>query len=244
MTNSLKLVQASSQYAKAGDSVSLSITGELTVELWTKLSSFPSGGLGDTARMLICKLGDGGVTYTPWNFEITDTHRLIAGVIKDSHAAVNAVAYALMTGVVINKWYHFAFTFDPTTNPRIKVYMNGTEMTYQIRAGLADSIWDSSGDQIVGGGSSTMGATVPTNYTDGKISLVRIWNVVRTQQEIKNNRCNNIISETGLVASWSLDNIYTDSSGNNNTLTPMNAPVFDSDVPDCLQDHKPFCNYY
>jgi hypothetical protein len=45
-THSLQLVRASSQYAQAADSSSLSVTGNLTIEFWVKCTTLPAIGIG------------------------------------------------------------------------------------------------------------------------------------------------------------------------------------------------------
>ena len=71
-----------------------------------------------------------------------------------------------------------------------------------------------------------------TDYLDGLIDDVRIWNAIRSATDIANARSAQLLgSETNLQGYWRLNNNYTDLTSNNNTLTASGSPVFSTDVP-------------
>lgn len=114
----------------------------------------------------------------------------------------------------ISEWNHIAVTFDGTI---YKVYANGI---------LVNSTNFASGKTPYGYGQNNIGRI--DNYFVGKIDEVRIWNVVRTESQIKDNiMCNLSGNESGLVGYYRMD--YNDgstlyditSNGKNGSLTNM-----------------------
>ena len=96
-----------------------------------------------------------------------------------------------------NVWSHIAISYSPSTG--INVYMNGNLM-YQTPA---------SGIVNCGGVPLRIGARVDpvyTEYFNGAIDDVRLWNVVRSQNDIKQNMSNELTgSESGLIGYWKFD---------------------------------------
>ena len=70
----------------------------------------------------------------------------------------------------------------------------------------------------------------PNEYFDGKIDEVRIWNTTRTEAEIKANMHREIGTNLNLVACYKMSDgtgtSLTDNSGNSNTGTLTNGPVW------------------
>jgi Concanavalin A-like lectin/glucanases superfamily len=115
----------------------------------------------------------------------------------------------------VNKWVHIAATYSPSSG--VKVYYND-QLVYQVAA---------TGTLIVDNNSVLrIGTIVETGYDEyfgGSIDDVRIWNVVRTQEQIAQNMNKELTgNETGLVADWKFDqaptsnNVVYDSSPNHN----------------------------
>ena len=92
-------------------------------------------------------------------------------------------------------WYHIAITYD--VNDDYIFYLNGEEVDrYKKLKGV--SPWDNATRYI--GGKEDGGKFL------GKIDDVRMWNVVRSQQEIKTNMNQTLKGdETGLVAYYPMD---------------------------------------
>ncbi|MBI5402146.1 MAG: T9SS type A sorting domain-containing protein [Ignavibacteriae bacterium] len=116
--------------------------------------------------------------------------------------------------LTINAWNHIAVSFDGTT---YLVYANGLLVYTSLCA---------SGLTPFGNAQSWIGKV--DNYFLGKIDEVRIWNIVRTESQIRESMtCNLIGNESGLQAYYRMD--YSDgttiydvtSNARNGTLTNM-----------------------
>jgi hypothetical protein len=123
-----------------------------------------------------------------------------------------------------NAWNHVAFVYDPSLN-LAKAYINGKEVNLTISSGSINTIITSSTNPLLigarNGGLSTF---------QGKIDEVRIWNDVRTQDEIRMNMCRALVgNESNLVAYYKFNEgsgtkAYDYSSVHNNgDLTNMDA---------------------
>ncbi len=131
-----------------------------------------------------------------------------------------------------DKWIHIAGTWDGTT---MKLYANGEEI------GSSTPGWSltaPNGDVMISSNSE---------YMNGYMDEVRIWNDARTQDEIRRNMFNTLTgSEAGLIHYWEFDETsgttvsdakgsvhltLTNTSGKNNTsgamAGPRNAQVLD-----------------
>ncbi|MDR1719935.1 MAG: DUF1735 and LamG domain-containing protein [Dysgonamonadaceae bacterium] len=118
-------------------------------------------------------------------------------------------------------WTHIAFTMDLTTRETI-IYVNGKVQSRDFRGGTATTVnlSPTSGNLFYIGKSYNN-----SRYLRGEICEARIWNVIRTQEEIDACKYGEGIEAgmSGLSAWWKFDegkgnNIY-DYSGNDNHLT-------------------------
>lgn len=113
------------------------------------------------------------------------------------------------------RWTHIASTFDGIT---MKIYLNGQLMMDQDVAG---PMVPADQNLIIG-----EGATWKDRRFEGKMYDVRIWNKVRTQEEIQ-GAMNTLLNgdEPGLVANWKMDEgtgtTLHDATGN--FPAPMNS---------------------
>ena len=135
--------------------------------------------------------------------------------------AVDKLSWNPSTGV----WYHVAVTRVSATGV-VKIYVDGTEVA---------SATGNTGATASSTSALTIGnfASDTTNLPfDGRISLVRVWNVVRTATQISDNKCTVYgTATTNMQGEWSLNDVLTDASGNASTLTNSGAVVFAADVP-------------
>ena len=122
-----------------------------------------------------------------------------------------------------NKWQHVALTYDSDTQ-EMKVYVNGHMM--------AETLFSCS-ISILGNGTDR-NFLIGKSYEDGRdlngcISEVRVWDVVRTADEIANHIYTVDPANPGLVAYWKFDDqstyIVKDYSGNGNNLTAKRAQL-------------------
>jgi len=93
-----------------------------------------------------------------------------------------------------DRWYHIAGTFDGSN---MKLFVDGKEDASQTISLTIDS------DSIL----VWIGYDGSNSYFDSAIDEIRLWNDVRTQQEIRENmhRIVTPASETNLVAYWKLN---------------------------------------
>lgn len=127
----------------------------------------------------------------------------------------------------VNTWYHLAGTYN-SSNQEIVLYINGRRSN-SATAGTAN--FNNSGYAI---GRRTAGTVQPT---DGYIAEARIWNVVRTQQEISENMSASLAgTESGLLAYYKLNSssgtTATDTTGSfNGTLTNFTGAFWENVEP-------------
>lgn len=241
LTQSLDLERDNTQYASRADTASLSITGDLSVEAWIKIESKPS--LGNAIMIATKWNSSGGANNRSWAFMWDNEWAIIGGnalvlVVDETgdNAGNSSRAYCSWnptTGV----WYHVAATFDAGSPSAIAFYIDGVSQTVTYDFNDANSIYDGNASTAIG--SINVDGTAAQPF-DGKISLVRIWNTVRSAANISANMCEVLGATTNLQAEWTLDNVYTDNSGNGNTLTATNTPVFTADTPStCAVSYQP-----
>lgn len=217
-THSLNLVAASSQYAAANDSASLDITGNMTIECWLKFSSFSS-----STMTIVGKYHTGTAQQSYIFFYDGVANQLYLGVSSTgSNVNFGNVAWTPTLG----QWYHVAVVY--TTAGTADFYVDTVQQGAQA-TGLRTSIFNST--EKLGVGANGINGGVG-GYFDGKIDDLRIWSTNRSQAQIAANWKQELVgNETNLNAYWTLNNVYTDSTANANTLTPANSPTFSTDVP-------------
>jgi hypothetical protein len=114
-----------------------------------------------------------------------------------------------------NIWQHVAAVYNGIT---VKLYVNGVEI---VSVNENRSIVGDAGSAAMIGGSP--GAWAPARNFTGQIDEARIWNVARTEAEIKAGMFKMLSSGTGLVAAYQMTDgagtSLTDNSGNAHTAT-------------------------
>jgi concanavalin A-like lectin/glucanase superfamily protein len=116
---------------------------------------------------------------------------------------------SLFDGGVVpaNEWTHIAVTFDGTTRNH---YIDG-----ELVATRADS-----GPMVTSTSALRLDSDVAFQFSYGSLDEVRLWNVARTQAEIRSTITSTINSvQPGLVAVYHLDGSPNDSIGGHNGLT-------------------------
>jgi len=124
--------------------------------------------------------------------------------------------WVVLTGdnvFTLNEWNHIVYTRSGTGMGTHKIYVNGVEKAQLFEADY--NYIDNDNARLIGGGTSSM------EVFQGRIDEVRIWNTVRTDDEIRQyaylplNGC-----ELGLISNWQFNESSGDSlidkvSGNN-----------------------------
>ncbi|MDA3886720.1 MAG: FG-GAP-like repeat-containing protein [Candidatus Delongbacteria bacterium] len=173
---------------------------EITFEAWIKPA------LGGTGAYMAFNSSTGG-------------NLCLSGVLSDGRIYFYDDSFTYGTTVLdSNSWYHVAITIDPSDN--LKIYLNGVEeisstTTYRPTSDGKFSIgqeWDNS---------------TPSDFFQGDIDDVRIWNIARSISEIRENMKKNLNGdESGLVSYYSFDSAVgttlEDISTNNNDGTLIN----------------------
>ena len=217
LTQSLELNAASSEYATAADSATLSVTGNLTIEGWVYLLSAPGSGTQYTFGAKYTGAGNQR-GYSFWYFNNAGTPQF--GLTISSTGA-NASAATVNHTLSTSTWTHVACVYTASTGG-VEFFVNGSSVG--TATGLFTSIFDNTALFQLGRENTSF-------YMDGYMNLWRVWNTTRTGTQINNEKCNVLGSTTNLSAEWTLDNTYNDNSGNSNTLTAVNSPVFVSATP-------------
>ncbi|MBO1362314.1 DUF1735 and LamG domain-containing protein [Prevotella sp. A2931] len=127
-------------------------------------------------------------------------------------------------GLQTNRWQHVAMTYDADTR-EVKVYVNGSlQSEGMLRCGRVSIVGNGTDRDFLLGKSYD-----DARWFEGNMSEVRVWNVVRTQEEIAANFYSVDPKSKGLVGYWKMDdstspNIVKDATGNGNDAT-ANKPL-------------------
>lgn len=193
----------------------LAFSDVLSFEAWVKLEDVATAG---TQQQFFVKRNPTGNqrSYT-WYWD-KDTGAFQFAKSADG-AAVQSVSVLWTPTTAV--WYHIAVTKSGTS---VKFYVNGAQQgTTQTIS--SSGIFDSTATVEVGAFSAD------TQWMDGRMVLLRAWSTERTQAELDANKCLILGATTGLQGEWTFDNVYTDNSGNGNTLTGVNTPTFGANIP-------------
>lgn len=136
--------------------------------------------------------------------------------IQIATSAGNFPDYDSNKGLQTKRWQHVAMTYNADTR-EVKVYVNGilqSQGTLRLRS---VTIKGNSADRMFLIGKSYDDA----RWFEGDMAEVRVWNVVRTQEEIATHFYSVDPKTPGLVGYWKMDdnaspNIVKDATGNGN----------------------------
>lgn len=120
-------------------------------------------------------------------------------------------------GLPTNKWIHIALTYD-SSNGETKIYVDGNLQSEGTNMFGKVSLATNGPDGFYIGYSYEN-----IRYLSGEISECRIWNIIRTREEIANNPYDVAPNAPGLVAYWKCNegvgSVVKDHTGNENNLT-------------------------
>lgn len=226
-TFSGSFVKASNQYAALANNAGIT-GGTITIEAWIKPATTPSGGglnafafQGSTTNR---------VGYMLFYWDDSGTVKLTAmrdrGGVGDNRASYNVT-------LSTSDWIHTVLWYDAGTTT-LKLYTAPPGGTHTERASTsASGNGTSFDDNTIGiSGNFTGGFAAPSQFWNGLIDEVRIWNTARTVSELNANFETELTgTETGLVAYYRMNNNWNDTTPNAYNLTPVNSPTFSTDVP-------------
>jgi concanavalin A-like lectin/glucanase superfamily protein/fibronectin type III domain protein len=156
------------------------------------------------------------------------TDNVLVADYEDVSASNNNHAITGTTTIQNNVWYHAAATYDGAT---FSLYLNGN-LEAQV-ATSATPRFDSIQHASLGSALNSSGAAA--GFFAGILDEARIWNVARSQQDIQSALAQEVLSGTGLLARWGLNEGVGASAGNsvansvNGALT--NGPIWTGDSP-------------
>lgn len=203
----------------------LDVTGELTLEAWIYMTSLP--GAIDVWEVAGKWGGSGSRSYRLALFLGGDSLGAIGFQLSEDGSAI-AEASASPVGLDVDTWYHLAVTYDPaaggTLQDKVTIYIDGVDTAF-TDLNNPTAIFNGGADFRIGHGSTS-------DYFEGLVDEVRVWNVVREAADIAANMDVQLEGdEPGLVGYWPLDGDFTDATANGNDLTSSGSPVFSGDVP-------------
>lgn len=202
-TQCADLEASSSQYGGKSSPTGITFTDDFTVEAWIAPES-----RGVQQRIIGRISGTNG-----WHVGIT-----AAGVVYIEIQPGAGTSRSVTTNVMValHKWTHVAASMDASAGTTT-IYINGVS-TAVISSGSASSLTQAGDLQV--------GAAGGTGFFDGKLSDVRLWNVVRTQTQIRDNMNQQLVgNESNLIAYYKLSGDLNDSTSNANNLTASGGAV-------------------
>jgi hypothetical protein len=225
-THSLDLEASSSQYAYIADGsqTGLDITGDLSVEAWINLESLPSG----SNHVIASKWDDNGNDERSWIFYVSEAAGTyyISFYNSSTGGGGGDIANVYVTWTPSTAtWYHLAMAYDASAGT-VDFYVNGSLQGTQ-QSGSKTSLYNSAAPFQIGARNDPR-----TEYFDGLIDEVRVWDDIRTSGELLANYNTHLVgNEANLKGYWRFNNSALDETSNNNDLTLANTPVYSTDVP-------------
>ena len=224
-------------YLSIGNPSDLQITGNMTISAWFKTSS------GSNNR-IIDKDGGGG---QPRSYILL----LVSNKLRWVRFNSSGTGYTIDTVDTFNDnaWHHVVVTNK--TSGTIDIYVDGTALTLGTGTGNYTNV-TSSGNSGITMNNAAVGvnigyfAATSSQYFDGLIDEVAIWDDVLTSSEVTaiyNNGAptdlttdaGNYASSANLQGHWRMEEgsgtSVADSSSNSNAATLNNSPTFSTDVP-------------
>lgn len=222
-TYSIDLESGSSQYLSRADNATLSITGDLTIELNVRLESQPTG----SEYYFVTKWDENGVNDRSYALSYRDdggTFKILLRLSSNGTASNTREWTKTLSNAT---WYHLALVYTSGSSSA-ELFVDGSSEGTGTGT-LPSAISDEPSSFFIG--AITGGAGV-TGYTDGLIDDVRIWNTTRTGTQISTNRSVELAgNESGLVGYWRLNNNLLDWTSNGQTLTNNGSASFSTTVP-------------
>lgn len=228
---SLKLVKASSQYVYVADNADVSITGDITIECWINLTQKASDA-GAHYHLVNTWTDEGSERAYALYLRNNDRLRFLAS--DDGSTDANHLFQAECTDndmTTINTWIHVAVTFDISAET-CKFYVDGVLKTTNVISSPIGATMNNSNSNFLIGAQTAAGPTVGS-FLDGKIDEVRLWNVVRTPNDIANFKDRELVGDdktANLKGYWKFNGDYTDSAKSSD-LTSSGSPTFSGNLP-------------
>jgi len=204
----------SNDYVDCGQSDEANLTGSLTIEAWVKPYT-------KSSILTIVANGSSGSNNPGYKFYVNTWNNTDRKIVFESDTNDHITTEESV--VEYGKWSHVAIAASGVT---ATVYVNGVAKKVNGTVNLSST----TNNLIIGA------MPDPAYYYKGQIDELRIWNVVRSQEEINNNMCNTLNgNETGLVAYYQFDETGSSTNlpdmsvnSNNGTLKNMDSILWQS----------------
>lgn len=223
---SMDFESSSSQYAYIKIGHNLDIPSDFTFEGWFNFESLPAEG----DRMFFISKGNYGLSYSyEWGLKNdSGTYKLFT-IINDGTSYEVTKDFTPSTAT----WYHLAATYDASAHS-LQNYVNGYEYGNPLDI-IAISIYQADTYFYVAAGDGVSGEY---GFFDGKIDDLKIWDKVKTQEEIDGQKAREIIgNEDNLLTYWKLNRNPLNDSLNyggvgiySNHLNLVNSPTYSDTV--------------
>ncbi|MEP4598262.1 MAG: LamG-like jellyroll fold domain-containing protein, partial [Cyclobacteriaceae bacterium] len=161
--------------------VDIPVTSALTIEAWI----YPEGGLTKTILTNSIHAGTGSTNLEPGEFWFNTASNTGGNGLTFTYIATNGIAatHSRTNILTFNEWNHVAVAFDGATGIA-NMWVNGVALTTTNTTGTSSQMGRTGSTLSIGkrhGGSGSA-------FFDGKIDEVRVWNSVRTTQDILSNK--------------------------------------------------------
>lgn len=166
---------ASTQYLSIADNASLSITGNITICCWVKLSAL-AGNHGIVSKL---KIAGNQQSWSLIYYASTNRFRF---AVSSNGSTSTSVFSDELGDVAVDIWYFIACRYDGSN---IKIFVNGNEDSEAFSTG----IYDSTASFMIGRTDNEAG------HMDGDIACVGIWSAALTDALIE--RLYNYSTEAG-----------------------------------------------
>lgn len=215
---------SSSQRISVGSNLGID-GGSMSVLAWYKPESDPASGDADA----IFEQKSDTTTNTRYALAYENSAgTLRCYALRAANGVSNGFAIFNIT-LTSDRWYHLAFTYDGTT---IRLFIDAIERasTTHTDTGSIDNV-----------DKTSIGDFDGSNYADGVIDDVKVFDRALTAAEIENYRWIRLVgNEAGLRAYWRLDEqsslpaagtTIIDFTGHGYTMGPNTAPSYTDSAP-------------
>ncbi len=187
-------------FVDCGNDASLQITGALTIEAWVWL--FTTATWDGIVSKAIWNQNEGGYTNSSYELKFHDDTNKLEFWLTSDGAETGKFVVESDKVLDIHRWYHVVAVYNPSTYARI--YIDG-KLDAEITENIPSGIFNSSEPLRIGVGMHSDNNN--SEFLNGQIDELRIWNVVLPLQQIQDNFCNSLTgNETNLVAYYCFDN--------------------------------------
>jgi len=186
----LSYTKTGKEYVSMGKNSAFKLKKNMTLEMWVKMDSKADWD------GLACYAQDN--LYNESGYYMSYYNGKIRFFIKTASIGGNGWNSNPGSDITLGEWNHVAGTYDGDT---IKFYLNG--ILTEKKAAAGDINWTYAPlDFRVG----TYIDNDEVDYSDASIDELRLWNIARTQDQIRTAMCKKLTgTESGLVAYYNFD---------------------------------------